>query len=160
MAKNQDLSINFDKLNGVCGQIKCCIKYESKVYDEKRKKLPKSGSLVICKNGDKGIVKGLKLIEEQFDMITTEGVRRRYSVDQIKEAQAKFKMPSLDSFDYISDERGQVIGLEEYQYKLSEKLKDEKEKIAEQEKGFADKVFKDLFNVTSISEITQETSDD
>ena len=35
MAKNQNLALIPSKINGVCGQLKCCIKYEDEVYSEK-----------------------------------------------------------------------------------------------------------------------------
>ncbi len=152
MAKSQDLSLNFDKLNGVCGQIKCCIKYEDKVYAHKRNKLPVEGKLAICTNGDQGKVIRLHTLMECFDMITDKGVKRRYNFDQLKEKNAKFKMPDFKSFDHISDETSTIIGLSNFQEEQAIKINEELEKISEKEKGYADTVFDNLFGTKSIKE--------
>lgn len=46
MAKNQLLALNIDKLSGMCGKLKCCLKYEDADYREMTKGLPKMGSQV------------------------------------------------------------------------------------------------------------------
>lgn len=46
MAKNQLLALNIDKLSGMCGKLKCCLKYEDDYYKELTKDLPKMGSQV------------------------------------------------------------------------------------------------------------------
>lgn len=44
MAKNQQLSLNTEKLTGMCGKLKCCLKYEDDYYTEILHDLPKLGS--------------------------------------------------------------------------------------------------------------------
>ena len=46
MAKNQMLALNPNKINGVCGRLKCCLNYENEVYKENRKNLPKVGDFI------------------------------------------------------------------------------------------------------------------
>ena len=46
MAKNQNLSLNPTKINGVCGRLLCCLKYENENYNEYKKGLPELGSKV------------------------------------------------------------------------------------------------------------------
>lgn len=46
MAKNQLLALNIDKLSGMCGKLKCCLKYEDDDYKELTEGLPKMGSQV------------------------------------------------------------------------------------------------------------------
>lgn len=46
MAKNQLLALNIDKLSGMCGKLKCCLKYEDDTYKELCEGLPKVGSQV------------------------------------------------------------------------------------------------------------------
>lgn len=46
MAKNQLLALNIDKLSGMCGKLKCCLKYEDDIYKELCEGLPKVGSQV------------------------------------------------------------------------------------------------------------------
>ena len=118
MAKNQNLSLLPSKLNGVCGQIKCCVKYEDKVYTEKRKSLPKEDMFLQTKNGDRGKVTRLHLLSEQFEMLTDQGQRRCYLSDQYdvrsgpltsSSEEGEWRFPK--SFDHIVDETRQVIGL-------------------------------------------------
>jgi cell fate regulator YaaT (PSP1 superfamily) len=46
MAKNQLLALNIDKLSGMCGKLKCCLKYEDDDYKQLIEGLPKVGSQV------------------------------------------------------------------------------------------------------------------
>ncbi len=46
MAKNQLLALNIDKLSGMCGKLKCCLKYEDDDYKQLIEGLPKIGSQV------------------------------------------------------------------------------------------------------------------
>jgi len=41
MAKNQNISLNPNKINGCCGRLLCCLSYEDEVYTELKKDLPK-----------------------------------------------------------------------------------------------------------------------
>lgn len=118
MAKNQNLALIPSKINGVCGQLKCCIKYEDDVYAEKRKKLPRENSFIQTKNGDKGKVTKLHILLEQFEMLTDEGKFRRYVLDQFKNGKQlskEYKFP--DRFDHIVNETSEIIGFIEKQTK-------------------------------------------
>ncbi len=77
-AKNQNLSISPNRINGICGQIKCCLKYEDEVYAEKKKLLPKEGKAIRLINGDIGKVLKVHVIKEQFDVLTDDGVIKRF----------------------------------------------------------------------------------
>ncbi len=46
MAKNQGLSLNAEKISGLCGRLMCCLSYENEYYTEAGKKMPKAGSEV------------------------------------------------------------------------------------------------------------------
>lgn len=113
MAKNQNLALIPTKLNGVCGQIKCCIRYEDDVYTDKRKNLPREGSFVSTLNGDRGKVLKLNILVEQFEMLTDQGIKRRYSSNQYKGRDADlgsdYRFP--ETFDNIINETQTVIGL-------------------------------------------------
>jgi cell fate regulator YaaT (PSP1 superfamily) len=112
MAKNQNLALNPTRLNGVCGQLKCCLQFEDDVYKEKISRLPPLGSFIHTLNGDKGRVERHHILIEQFDMMTDEGKRRTYTLDQYKPQNSMpegWVFPSF--FDHITDERSQVIGL-------------------------------------------------
>ena len=55
MAKNQMLSLNPTKINGVCGRLLCCLNYENEQYMEVRKNIPDVGKKVKI-NGKDGKV--------------------------------------------------------------------------------------------------------
>jgi cell fate regulator YaaT (PSP1 superfamily) len=55
MAKEQGLSLNPSKLSGMCGRLKCCLRYEYDTYLELRRALPKVGAKVTSLKGD-GVV--------------------------------------------------------------------------------------------------------
>jgi cell fate regulator YaaT (PSP1 superfamily) len=55
MAKEQGLSLNPSKLAGMCGRLKCCLRYEYQTYVELRRALPAIGARIECVKGD-GIV--------------------------------------------------------------------------------------------------------
>ncbi len=123
MAKNQDLTLLPGKLNGPCGQIKCCIRYENDVYTAKRQLLPKVGDLIATTGGDKGRVKGINILAEQFDLLTTEGKLRRYAANQYSPAQEKltediFTSPIL----HLINETDHVIGLPDPKLEEGENL--------------------------------------
>ncbi|HEY8449355.1 MAG TPA: stage 0 sporulation family protein [Bacillota bacterium] len=46
MAKDQSLSLSPSKLTGLCGRLKCCLRYENDTYVEARALLPREGARV------------------------------------------------------------------------------------------------------------------
>lgn len=51
MAKNQNIALNPNKINGICDRLLCCLQYEDDCYKECRKRLPKIGNIVEIKKG-------------------------------------------------------------------------------------------------------------
>ncbi|MCY4524412.1 MAG: regulatory iron-sulfur-containing complex subunit RicT [Halobacteriovoraceae bacterium] len=113
MAKNQNLALIPSRLNGVCGQLKCCVKYEDKVYTHKRKFLPEVGTFIQTKNGDLGKITRLHILSEKFEMLTDKGYRRLYHVNQYEEdliPPEDWNFPN--TFENIMDETKKLIGEE------------------------------------------------
>lgn len=52
MAKNQNLSLNPQKISGTCGKLLCCIKFENDTYTELRENMPDVNDIVKTENGD------------------------------------------------------------------------------------------------------------
>jgi len=52
MAKSQGLSLNPVTLNGMCGRLKCCLRYEQACYQDLARGLPCEGSRVRCPEGE------------------------------------------------------------------------------------------------------------
>ena len=71
MAKNQNLSLNPTKINGVCGRLLCCLRYEDDSYKECRKCLPQIGKTVEIKEG-KGKVVSLDVINKKYTVLIPE----------------------------------------------------------------------------------------
>lgn len=46
MAKNQNLALNPQKINGSCGRLMCCLGYENDLYGEYKKGLPSIGQTI------------------------------------------------------------------------------------------------------------------
>lgn len=57
MAKEQGLSLNPSKLSGMCGRLKCCLRYEYDTYLELRRDLPRVGTRVVSVKGDGEVVR-------------------------------------------------------------------------------------------------------
>ena len=51
-AKSQNLALNTEKLQGVCGRLMCCLVYEHESYKEMRKGLPKVGKIIETPGGE------------------------------------------------------------------------------------------------------------
>ncbi len=134
MAKTQNLTLTPSKLNGLCGQLKCCTAYEEEVYKEKRTRLPQEGEFIQVLNGDTGKVTSLNIIIEQFDMLTDQGIFRRYSANQFdpKKSRPKDGWRFPERFQNISSERDKVIGLEEAQSNISPEFFDDYDSYEDQ----------------------------
>jgi len=111
MAKNQNLAIVPTKINGVCGQVKCCIRFENEVYTHKRNFLPREGSFIKVANGDIGKVTKLHVLREEFEMLTDKGNLRRYALSQYD---IKLPLPTdwkfPERFEHIMNETKTLIG--------------------------------------------------
>lgn len=145
MAKNQDLTLNFSKLNGVCGQLKCCLQYEDEVYREKRSKLPREGDIISTHTGEIGRVDRLHLLSEQFVMMTNRGVRKRYVAEQYKDTLKKEEANFPTEFESVSDETFKVVGLDEVAEKKIKLIEEDVKIHKNRSRYFVDKTFEALF---------------
>ena len=65
MAKNQNISLNPNKINGLCGRLLCCLKYEDELYSENRVDMPSVGDIVATELGD-GVVTSIDIPRRKF----------------------------------------------------------------------------------------------
>ena len=63
MAKNQGIALNPSRINGMCGRLLCCLKYEDEYYAEQQKKMPKINSKITTPDG-LGIVDSVDIFKE------------------------------------------------------------------------------------------------
>ncbi len=102
MAKLQGLSLNPQKISGVCGRLMCCLKYENDYYNEVFKLMPKVGSKVKTPDGD-GTVESNDLIKQtaRVKVMLKDGSFdvRTYALDDMKIGERQ----STAEIDAISD---------------------------------------------------------
>lgn len=51
MAKEQSMSLNPEKISGLCGRLMCCLAYEYEGYLEMKKDMPKCGKIIQTREG-------------------------------------------------------------------------------------------------------------
>jgi len=90
MAKNQNISLNPNKINGMCGRLLCCFKYEDDFYADMQKKMPKVNSYVTTPDG-KGKV------------ISTDFLREKVSISFEKDDSTEIKIYDLTDIQTIKD---------------------------------------------------------
>jgi cell fate regulator YaaT (PSP1 superfamily) len=84
MAKEQGMSLNTNKISGVCGKLMCCIGYEHEIYQELKKEVPNVGQLVktpncpCCKVVSVDYVKKIVSVQENQD-----GAPVRYEANKV-----------------------------------------------------------------------------
>jgi len=57
MAKEQQLSLNPNKISGICGRLMCCLTFEYSSYQEIRKSLPRVGKRIRVPEGEGKIIR-------------------------------------------------------------------------------------------------------
>lgn len=109
MAKEQGMSLNTNKISGVCGKLMCCIGYEHELYLELKKEVPNVGQLVktpncpCCKVVNVDYIKKIVSVQENPD-----GAPVRYEAKQVslvipKDPNAK-DYEEIDSNEEILEE--------------------------------------------------------
>lgn len=88
MAKNQGLSLNPQKISGLCGRLMCCLEYENDYYADACKKMPKIGGEAVTPDG-KGTVVNIDMLKMTArvrieDKKTDSVTFKDYPVDKLK----------------------------------------------------------------------------
>lgn len=79
MAKNQNISLSPESINGACGRLMCCLSYEDDIYTEIKKELNKRR-----KDAErKGQVISLNPLRKSFTIINKHGNREEIELDDI-----------------------------------------------------------------------------
>jgi cell fate regulator YaaT (PSP1 superfamily) len=82
-AKDQDLSMNPNKISGVCGRLKCCLRYEAEAYEDARARAPKNGVHYLMPNGEAKVV-AVNLLRENCTMQLADASRVMISWEELK----------------------------------------------------------------------------
>ena len=65
MAKNQNIALNPSKINGACGRLMCCLKYEDDCYTKCRLNMKKIGDKIETEYGI-GTVQSLDILRQKY----------------------------------------------------------------------------------------------
>ncbi|HXQ21375.1 MAG TPA: regulatory iron-sulfur-containing complex subunit RicT [Candidatus Acidoferrales bacterium] len=82
MAKAQGLSPNPSKLAGMCGRLKCCLRYEYDTYLELGRTLPALGTRVVSVKGD-GVVTRQNLLRQTVVIRRDDGADTEATLDDL-----------------------------------------------------------------------------
>lgn len=82
MAKNQNIALNPNKINGQCGRLLCCLNYEDNVYSFYKKDMPNVGDSVITEKGEGKV-------------ISVDILKRTYVVNVLNVGKIEIEMNSL-----------------------------------------------------------------
>lgn len=82
MAKAQRLALNPASIGGVCGRLKCCLKYEFDCYRHMGEKLPRDGARVRCEAGE-GCVVDKDILRQRVKVRMADGRVMEYAGDGV-----------------------------------------------------------------------------
>ncbi len=83
MAKEQDLSLTPATISGVCGRLKCCLKFEHEGYVELEKGMPHKGEFCDTPDG-RGKITDRNLLLRKVTVTFESGSVGTYSADEVK----------------------------------------------------------------------------
>lgn len=106
MAKKQNLSLNPQKISGVCGKLLCCLRYENDVYEELSEIMPKINEIVITPEGKAKVI-NINYLSKIMIVLTEEDKFIKYDMSEIKRLKNNSK--NDDDDNEIDDE---LIALE------------------------------------------------
>ncbi len=82
MAKEQDLALTPSTISGVCGRLKCCLKFEHEGYLELAKDMPRKGEMCSTPAG-RGKTTDRNLLTRNVVVTFENSVSRTFNVDEI-----------------------------------------------------------------------------
>lgn len=94
MAKAQDLSLNPSKLAGMCGRLKCCLRYEYDTYVSLRRTLPRAGKKVKSVKGNGKVVRQILLKQSVLVELEDDGEIVECSLEELVERRPQPKNDS------------------------------------------------------------------
>ncbi len=83
LAKDQKSTLDPAKISGSCGRLKCCLRYEEKMYKDLKKKLPRRGTKVVTADG-KGTVVDYQILCQRVTVELEEGGRQCFPLSEIE----------------------------------------------------------------------------
>ena len=98
MAKSQEMSLNPVSINGSCGRLKCCLRFEYEQYRVAGEHLPENGSVVTCKEFEdvEGLVVGRDVMRGRLTVRTRDGRFLTVTCDGITIVRAAIRFDEPD----------------------------------------------------------------
>jgi len=88
MAKEQDLSLNPQKISGACGRLMCCLAYEYCHYREEKRGLPKLGSRIPTPLGE-GRLTEISTLQRRAVVTLEEGQKVEMTLEELAKARPR-----------------------------------------------------------------------
>lgn len=85
-AKEQNLSLNPGKISGVCGRLKCCLRFEADTYRQLRAELPKVGEMISTKRGKGKVIDVMIMRESVLVQLSDSGERIEVTARELRKA--------------------------------------------------------------------------
>lgn len=142
-----------------CNEFFCCLDYKDPFYEDKRAGLPRVGDFITTHSGEMGRVEKIDLWHEEFELLTDQGIIKRYVSEQRLETLNKKKVVFPKSFETITRENKIVVRLKEADEEKLNAIEIDKQKSHEAGKAFSENNFKLLFGQSSLFEIDNSTDD-
>lgn len=92
MAKAQRMALNPSAIGGMCGRLKCCLRYEFDLYRQCGEKLPKDGARVCC-GGGSGVVIDKDVLAERVKVRFEDGRVLDLDAAEVKAEAAESRRP-------------------------------------------------------------------
>lgn len=91
MAKEQNLSLNPNKISGMCGRLMCCLAFEHEHYEKLKKNFPKIGKKIKTQKGDGKVIRQ-NVLKESLTIVLESGEEKEVAFrDVIREGLFKKK---------------------------------------------------------------------
>lgn len=86
-AKIQTATLDPTKISGVCGRLKCCLRYEYDVYIELRNNLPGRGDTVTTQSGFSGRVVDYQILPQRVVLQDEDRRREVFSLAEVSQVE-------------------------------------------------------------------------
>lgn len=93
MAKEQSMSLNPEKISGLCGRLMCCLSYEYDSYMDMKKDMPKCGKAVQTPQG-RGKVIRQNVLAGEISVLLEDGSEKTFSSKEVGPPKAQPEKPA------------------------------------------------------------------
>ncbi len=112
MAKDQHLSLNPNKISGLCGRLQCCLEFEQKFYEETLKTVPNMGTFVKTPEGEGKLIKA-NIFSGQANVLLEDATIIQVSLDDVLKKSRPGKVQGYSSTGRKKEEKETKAPVEE-----------------------------------------------